>query len=57
MLGFDVRRHVVPTQLAPEAATPVPGGPEMGLKNRLAGGGTVNVADPMSPVLPVAVTV
>ncbi len=57
LLGFDVRRHVVPSQLAPEAETPVPEGPEFGPKAKVTAGGTVNVAVPKSPVLPVTVTV
>jgi hypothetical protein len=37
--------------------TAVPGGPEAGTKLKVATVGTVNVAAPESPVLPVTVTV
>ncbi len=57
LLGFDARRHVVPTQFAPVAKTPVPARPLVGLKPNVGAGGMVNVADPKSPVLPVTVTV
>lgn len=57
LIGLDARRHVVPTQFAPEAKTPVPARPLVGLKLNVGVGGMVNVADPKSPVLPVTVTV
>lgn len=37
--------------------TPVPGGPDVGDRTNVDGGGTVNVALPKSPRLPVTVTV
>ncbi len=57
LLGLAVRRQVVPSQLRPEAVMPLPGGPDIELKTKVGAGGTVNVAEPKSPVRPVTVTV
>ena len=52
--GTAVKRHVVPTKFEPEAVTVVvPGGPEVGLNFSVGGEGTVNVAPPASPLVPV----
>ena len=51
--GTAVKRHVVPTKFEPEAVTVVPGGPEVGLNFSVGGEGTVNVACPASPLVPV----
>jgi hypothetical protein len=55
--GDAARRHVVPAKFEPEAMTPCPTGPKIGLKVKFDVSGTLNDALPVSPVVPVTVTV
>lgn len=55
--GTAVRRHVVPAKFEPETVTDVPTGPDVGLNERFGGGGTLNDACPVSPVVPATLTV
>ncbi len=57
LIGFELRKQVVPTQLLPVALIEVPGGADVGANTSVGAARTVNVANPKSPVMPVTVTV
>ncbi len=57
LIGFELRKQLVPTQLLPVALTGVPGGADVGANTSVGAARTVNVAEPKSPVMPVTVTV
>jgi hypothetical protein len=55
--GLDDNWHVVPAKFDPVTETAVSCGPAIGLSNIVGFAGAVNVATPVSPVVPVTVTV
>ena len=55
--GLAVNWHVVPAKFEPEAVTAVPEVPDVGLRVNVGDKPAVNVAVPVSPVVPVTVTV
>jgi len=56
--GVAVNWHVVPAKFKPIAVTDVPEGPRgSGANVSVGGGGTLNVACPTSPLVPVTRTV
>jgi hypothetical protein len=57
--GLDVNRHVVPAKFEPEAVTvtAAPETPDDGVNVSVGAEGTINVASPASPAVPVTKTV
>jgi hypothetical protein len=55
--GLDVNWHVVPAKLEPEAVTAAPEVPDIGFNVNVGAEGTLNVACPASPLVPVTMTV
>jgi hypothetical protein len=55
--GLDVSWHVVPAKFEPEAVTGIPEVPDIGLNVSVGAEGTLNVARPASPLVPVTMTV